>query len=271
VPLIAVCLSSFFVFTLRFVDLLNEDYTSKVSLKCKKAAGIASVTIETERGSGGALSSKVGTKFSYAGLSFDKVQLKADGGQVLETSLVPASGVKLSFKGNKGADLGINYTNGNFIATGSLDVKEMSKFSSSACVGLSSGITVGGNATYSMAGTTGISAFNVGTSYSSGPLFASVSTASKLSQVNIDLMYKVNGDLSLASSTTHSAAKTCDVLAVGGAYKASFGTIKAKVAGDGVVSACCMTTAAPGVSVTASASASPSDLSTFKYGLGFTI
>jgi hypothetical protein len=42
----------------------------------------SAVTIETERGAGGALSSGMGTKFSYAGLSFDKVQVEADGGRV---------------------------------------------------------------------------------------------------------------------------------------------------------------------------------------------
>mmetsp|Transcript_600 Transcript_600/g.764 ORF Transcript_600/g.764 Transcript_600/m.764 type:complete len:266 (-) Transcript_600:55-852(-) len=252
-------------------DLLNDDYTSKVSLKCKKTAGITAVTIETTRGSGGALTSKIGTKFSYAGLSIDKVQLTADGGQVLETSLVPASGVKLSFKGNKGADLGIDYTSGNFIGSATLDVKEMSQLSASGCLGLPSGVNVGGSATYSMAGKTGLSAFNVATSYSSGPLFASVTTASKLSQVNVDLLYKVNDDLSLASSTTHSSSKTCDVLAIGGAYKAPIGVLKAKVGGDGLISACITKEVAPKVTVTASGSASASDLSNFKYGLGITI
>lgn len=250
------------------IDLLNDDYTSKISLKCKKNAGPVAVTIETERGSGGALSSKVGTRFAYAGLSFDKAQLKADGGHVLETSLAPAPGVKVSFKGNKGADLGIDYTKGSFYATGTLDVKDMSMFSTSACVGLASGVTLGGEATYGLSGKTGITAFNVGASYSTGPLLASVTSASKMSQVNVGVLYKVNDELSIASSTTHSSAKACEVLAVGGAYKAPFGNFKAKVGSNGVVHACVIKEVAPKVTVTASGSITPSDTSTFKYGIG---
>jgi voltage-dependent anion channel protein 2 len=71
---------------------LTDDYTDKVSLKCKKSAGPVAVTIETEQGKGGALSSKIGTKFAYAKFNVDKGQVKADGGRVLETSL----GVRMS-------------------------------------------------------------------------------------------------------------------------------------------------------------------------------
>eukprot|EP00567_Pseudictyota_dubia_P008764 CAMPEP_0197450552 /NCGR_PEP_ID=MMETSP1175-20131217/25742_1 /TAXON_ID=1003142 /ORGANISM="Triceratium dubium, Strain CCMP147" /LENGTH=265 /DNA_ID=CAMNT_0042982999 /DNA_START=88 /DNA_END=885 /DNA_ORIENTATION=- len=249
-------------------DLLNDDYTTKVSLKCKKAAGPVAVTIETNRGKDGSLSSKVGSKFKYAGLSFDKVQLTADGGNVLETSLVPCSGVKMSFKGNKGADLGVDYTKGSLFATGVLDIKDMSKFSTSACVAVGSGLNLGGNATYALSGKTGVSAFNVGASYTSGPLFASVTTASKMSQVNLGLLYKVNPELSVATSTTHSSSNACDVVGVGGAYTADFGTVKAKVGSNGIISACLIKEVAPKVTLTASGSVAASDLSDFKYGLG---
>jgi voltage-dependent anion channel protein 2 len=252
-------------------DILSEDYTDKVTLKAKKNAGPVAVTLETARGSGGALSSKVGTKFAYAGLSFDKVQLTADGGQVLETSLVPCEGVKLSFKGNKGADLGIDYTKGNLYATGVLDVKDMSKVSTSACLGLASGFTVGGDATYALSGKTGFSAYNVGASYSQGKLFASVTSASKLSSVNVGCVYKVNADLSLASSTSHSSEKACAVNAIGAAYKAPIGDVKAKIGSDGILSACLIKEVAPKVTVTASGAVSTSDLSSFKYGLGIVI
>jgi len=86
-------------------------------------------------------------------------------------------------------------------------------------------------------------------------------------------MYKVNPDLSLASSTTHSSAKACDVLAVGGAYSglASLGTIKAKVGSNGVTSACIIKEVAPKVNLTASGSITGADFSTFKYGLGITM
>eukprot|EP00541_Cyclophora_tenuis_P003754 CAMPEP_0116550272 /NCGR_PEP_ID=MMETSP0397-20121206/5338_1 /TAXON_ID=216820 /ORGANISM="Cyclophora tenuis, Strain ECT3854" /LENGTH=265 /DNA_ID=CAMNT_0004075091 /DNA_START=11 /DNA_END=808 /DNA_ORIENTATION=+ len=249
-------------------DLLEEDYTTKVSLKCKKAAGPVTVTIESERASGGQLSSKIGTKFSYGALSFDKVQLKADGGQVLETSLKPAPGLKVSFKGNKGADLCVDYTRGNLVSTGVLDVKEMSKVSGSATLGLPSGVILGGSLTYGLSGKTGVTAFDVGGSYGSGPIFASVTTASKMSQFNIAMLYKVSPVMTLASLTTHSSAKACNVLAVGGAYKASFADLKAKVGSDGIVSAVLVKDVAPKVTLTASGSVSTSDFSNFKYGVG---
>mmetsp|Transcript_18484 Transcript_18484/g.26022 ORF Transcript_18484/g.26022 Transcript_18484/m.26022 type:complete len:266 (+) Transcript_18484:68-865(+) len=251
-------------------DLLSDDYTSKVTLKCKKNAGPVAVTIETNRGSGGDLTSKIGTKFSYAGLSFDKVQLQADGNQVFESSMSPASGVKLSFKGNKGADLGCDYKTGNICATGKLDVKDFSKLSTSVCASLSSGITVGGDASYSIEKSS-ISAFNVGASYSKGPLFAAATSANKISSVTLGLLYKVNPTLTLASTSTHSSEKPCDLAAVGGAYKSGFGDIKAKVESSGLVSACIVKEIAPKVSVTASGSVTPSDFSTFKYGLGISM
>jgi voltage-dependent anion channel protein 2 len=248
-------------------DLLNDDYTNKVSLKCKKNAGPVAVTIDTTRGAGGALSSKVGTKFSYAGLSFDKAQLEANGSQTLETSLSPVPGLELSFKGGKGADIGATYKAGNFCGTASLDVKDLSKASSSACMGFAGGIALGGDVTYSLKDSS-LSGFNVGASYSQGPLFASVTTGGKMSTMNVSMMYKVNSDLLIASSTTHSASKRCDVVAVGGLYKAPFGDVKAKVGSNGVISASLIKDIAPKVKLTATGSISGTDASTFKYGLG---
>eukprot|EP00584_Thalassiosira_punctigera_P003689 CAMPEP_0172535334 /NCGR_PEP_ID=MMETSP1067-20121228/7392_1 /TAXON_ID=265564 ORGANISM="Thalassiosira punctigera, Strain Tpunct2005C2" /NCGR_SAMPLE_ID=MMETSP1067 /ASSEMBLY_ACC=CAM_ASM_000444 /LENGTH=266 /DNA_ID=CAMNT_0013320265 /DNA_START=148 /DNA_END=948 /DNA_ORIENTATION=+ len=255
-------------------DLLGDDYTSSVTLKAKGKAGPIGVTIETERSPAGTLSSKVGGKFSYAGLNFDKLQGKADGSTVLETSLVPCTGCKMTFKANKGADLGIEYTAGSITTTGSLDVLNMSKLSaSSICVGVAPGVNVGGDLSYNISGDKGgLSSYNMGASYSNGPLFASVTSASKFSQFNVGVLYKVNSDLSLASSTTHSASKSCDVLAVGGSYSGlSLGTVKAKLGSNGVTSACLVSEVAPKVNLTASGSISGGDLSTFKYGFGITM
>jgi voltage-dependent anion channel protein 2 len=249
-------------------DLLSDDYTSSITLKAKGKAGPIGVTIETERSATGTLSSKVGGKFTYAGLSFDKVQAKADGSNVLETSLVPCKGCKMTFKANKGADLGLEYVAGATTTTGSLDVLNMSKLSTSTCIGVGHGINVGGDLSYNISGDkAGLSSYNIGASYATGPLFASVTSASKFSQFNVGVLYKVNGDLSLASS------KTGDALAIGGAYSGlgSGGTIKAKVGSNGVTSACYIKEVAPKVNLTASGSISGADFSTFKYGLGISM
>lgn len=254
-------------------DLLNDDYTTSLTLKSKTKAGPVNVTLETERSPAGTLSSKVGTKFSYAGLNFDKLQAKADGSNVLETSLIAFEGCKLTFKANKGADVGVEYTAGDVTTTGSLDVLNMSKFSTSACFGVAPGINVGGNLAYNLSGDkSGVAGYNLGASYTAGPLFASV-TSAKLSSVNVGLLYKVNGDLSLATSSTHSSSKPVDMLAIGGSYSglSNVGTIKAKVGSNGVTSACIAREIAPKVNLTVSGSISGADVSTFKYGLGITI
>ena len=231
------------------------------------------VTIETTQGDSGSLSSKVGTKFSYAKFNVDKGQVAADGGKVLETSLSLTPDVKLSFKASKGADLGIDYVKGNFYATGSVDVVQMSSITTSACVGLNHGITVGADAKYNLSGaSTGLGGINVGASYATGPLFASVTATSNLSQYNVGLLYKVNPDLSIASQTTHSSSKMCDVVALGGAYKAAnVGTIKAKFGSNGIISACLVRDIAPKVTLTASGTFSASDVSTFKPGFGISM
>jgi len=247
-------------------DLLNDDYTSKFVLKAKKPAGPVTVTIETEQDKSGALTSKVGTKFSYAKFNVDKGQLKADGGRVLETSLAVSPDLKLSFKTSKGADLGFEYQKGSLAATGTLDVVGLSKISSSACYGLPSGLIVGADATYTLADNKGLTAFNYGFAYGSGPVTASITGTSKTT-FNIGLLYKVNADLSLASETSHSQDKLCNVSAIGAAYKVpTLGTLKAKMGSDGILNACLVTEVVPKVTVVASGSVNPSDLSTFKPG-----
>lgn len=252
-------------------DLLNDDYSSGTTLKVKSKAGPVGVTIESDRDSLGAISSKIGTKFSYAGLSFDKLQFKADGSNVLETSLVPCPGCKMTFKSNKGADLGFEYTKGGFTSTGTFDVLGMSKISASTCGSVSPGINLGADLSYGLSGKmAGLSSYNVGASYASGPLFASATTASKLSQVNVGLLYKVNSDLSLASSTSHSGSSMCNIMAVGGAYTglSQVGTVKAKLDSKGVISATLVKDLAPKVSLTASVAISEG---AFVPGFGITM
>lgn len=250
-------------------DLLNDDFSSKVSLKCKKSAGPVAVTIDTSRGKDGSLSSKVGGKFSYAGISFDKVQHEADGSPTLETSILPAPGLKVSFKGGKGADVGCDYKTGSFCGTAKIDVKELSKISSSASMALKAGATVGGDVTYSLKDSA-LSGYNVGVNYSSGPLFAAVTSSNKFGSINLNMMYKVNNDVTLASSTSHSASKTCTVSAIGGLYKAPFGDVKAKITDGKTVSASLVKDVCK-TKVTLSGSIVGTDTSTFKYGLGVTL
>ena len=266
-------LRDFLIFLALFltIDILGDDYTTKFTLKAKKPAGPVAVTIETEQDKTGALTSKIGTKFSYAKFNVDKGQLKADGGRVLETSLAVSPELKLSFKANKGAELGFDYKKGPLYTTGVVDVMEMSKITGSACYGLPSGVVVGLDATYTLAGSKGLTAFNYGFAYSSGPMFASI-TATNKNAFTVDLLYKVSPAISLASETTHSQENVCDVKAIGGAYKLpSVGTLKAKIGANGVLNACVVSEVVPKVTVTASGTVSTSDLSSFKPGFSITM
>lgn len=253
---------------------MDEDYTNKFSLKAKKPAGPVTVTVETEQDKTGALTSKVGTKFSYAKFSLDKGQMKADGSRVVETSLAIAPEWKLNFKSSKGADLGFEYNKGSIAASGALDVMEMSKLSGSACYGLPSGVVMGLDASYNLKGaSSGLTSFNYGLSYSSGPMFASVTGTSK-SVFTVGMMYKATPELTLASESMHSANTSVDVKAIGAAYKfpSGAGTLKAKLAGDGLLSACFVTEVAPKVTLTASGSVSTSNISsTFKPGISISM
>jgi len=248
-------------------DLLSDDYTSKFTLKCKKNAGSVGVTVESERSSEGSISSKIGTKFPYYGLKVDKLQFKPDGSYALETSLSPMIGTLMTFKGGKGSDLGLEYKKGDFLTTGTVDIKDMSKLSASSSIGIAPGVYVGGDLSYDVTGK-GLSAFNVGGTYSSGPFFSCLTTTCKIAQVNAGVRYKVNDYLTLASSSTHTRAKPFDSFTFGGLYKASFGDVKAKVGSDGNVSACVKNEIVPKVTVTVSGTAPTSDLSKIKYGIG---
>lgn len=237
-----------------------------MTLKCKKDAGPILLTIDTDRSAAGSLSSKVGGKFSYAGLSVDKIQHDAAGSPILETSLCPQPGVKVSFKGGRGMDLGCDYKMGNLCTTTKFDAKSMNKVSASATYGLSSGVILGGDSTYNHS--KGVESFNMGASYGSGPLFAALTSAGKGTSVSLSTMYKATPELTLATSSTHSKEKNFSLVAVGGVYKAPFGDVKAKYDGGGVLSGCVITDIAPKVKLTASGSISGTDTSTFKYGVG---
>jgi voltage-dependent anion channel protein 2 len=245
-----------------------EDYPAKILLKCKKNAGPVAITIETEAGKGGSLTSKLSHKFSYAKFNVDKLSHAADGSHTLETSLAVSPEIKLAFKAGKCADLCVDYVKGNLYVASVLDVMDMSKISTSACLGIpAQNVRVGGDVTYGIS-TGSLSDFSLGTSYAKGPIFASLTATSKLSTYNIGLLYKVNKDLSVGSQTTHTADKTCNVLALGGAYNAAnIGIIKAKFSSGGLVSACLTRQVATGVTLTAGGSLIGADLSTFKPGV----
>jgi len=249
-------------------DLLNDDYTSAVTLKCKKNAGPLAVTIETERSAGGALTSKVGTKFAVGGVNVDKVQLKADGSHVLETSMSPCTGCNVSFKGGKGADLGVEYKKGSMVATADLDLKGLSTLKSSVCMAATPAVNVGGSADYSLKEST-VSKYSVGASYTKGSIFAGFTT-SKFDSASSAVLYTVNSDLKVAMTASHASGNAVGGVTVGGAYKAPIGNIKAKYSG-GIVSASLVKDIAPKVTATASASMSGADTSTLKYGFGVTM
>jgi len=261
-------------------DLLADDFGTKMTVKAKVPAGPAVLTLETERKSS-SLSSKVSVKLASStilpkGFSLDKFQMKPDGGNALETSLTGAApGLKLTFKGNDGGagDLGVEYKKGTLAASAVLDVVDLSKVSTSACFGVGASSNIGGCASYSMSGKEcALSSYSLGGSYSSGALSVSAATGAKISDVNLYTLYKVKPALTVATSTSHSADKPFGKFEVGCSYGgfAKVGVAKAKVNCDGLVSGA-IVKKVDNYTVTAGATVSSADLSTFKWGVGVSL
>jgi voltage-dependent anion channel protein 2 len=251
-------------------DILNDDYSNKFSLKAKKNAGPLAFTLETEQSGDGSLAPKVSTKFSYGKFNVDKLQIKSDGGKVLETSMLVTPEVKLSFKASKSAELIVDYVKGNINASVSVDPKDLSKAYSAIAVTHASGVKVGGDFSYGFSGpSAGLQNFNTGLNYTKGPLLASVVASSKFSKFEVGLLYKVNDELTLASVTSHSSEKPCTVAGIGGAYTSATvgGTIKAKWGSDHVIHALYSKEVAPKVTLVATASVKATDFSSVKPGI----
>lgn len=255
-------------------DLLDDDYTSKVFAKIKSNAGNVKLTTETTRADGGALSSKVSMKFSGpSGFNVDKLQLLENGGNKIETSLTGvAPGLKFNFKGNldkDAGDLGVEYTKGKLALTGEMDVIKLTKMNASLLTSMGA-LNVGGKVGYSFSKSS-LTSYDVGCSYASGPLFAAVMTDKKLSEANVNVHYKVNNDLKVATSSNHSASSPLGGFTVGASLATAAGTAKAKLNSDGLVNVCLNRELAKKVTATPSIQLTASNLSSLKWGVGFTI
>jgi voltage-dependent anion channel protein 2 len=251
-------------------DILNDDYSNKFSLKAKKNAGPVAFTLETEQSKDGSLAPKVGSKFSYGKFNVDKLQIKADGGKVLETSMAVTPEIKLSFKASNSAELIVEYVKGNVNASTSINPKDLTKAYSAIAVSHPSGLKVGGDVSFGISGpSAGLTSFNAGFNYTQGPLLASVVASNKFSKFEVGLLYKVNDELTLASVTSHSSENPCTVAGIGGAYKSAAvgGTIKAKWGSDHVIHALYAKEVLPKVTVVATASVKANDFSTVKPGI----
>jgi len=214
-------------------DLLNDDYTDKLSFKCKKTAGPVNVTIESSRNpTDGTLSTKIGSKFNVCGLAIDKLQLTQDANGVLESSLGICNGTFIGFNGNsKTADLNLEYTQKNITASAILDVQEFRTIQANALVSCNSGIKMGANAFVDLSQSQ-LSSVNVGLNYTKGPLFASVATTQGLkccqTSTNLGLVYQVNPNLSVASNSIHSCDKPLKGMTVGGFIKVRMQILKSR-------------------------------------------
>jgi len=260
-----------------FPDALGDDYQNKVFAKIKTKAGPVGVTCEVTRKSSDnktSLLSKIALKWKGpSGFSIDKLTMKPDGTHAMETSLGGlAPGLKLTFKGddaNQG-DLGAEYTKGPIAATAVCDIIMGSTVSGSVCFAAKDNVNVGGSAQYDIKGSA-LKSFGVGASVTQGPLFASITT-SKFDSADLGLLYTVNSDLKLATSSSHSASKPLDKVTVGCIFNNNFGVLKGKFTSDGAIEAALIKDVSKGVTVNPSFKISaqkPAD--SFAFGLGVTI
>jgi len=268
-------------------DLLNDDYTDKLSLKCKKSAGPIQVTMESSRNpSNGTLSTKLGSKFNCAGIQVDKLQLTQDANGVLESTFPIFPHTSLGFVGNpKTAQLNMEYQRKNFTGSAILDVQEFQKFQTAMKVGLTSGVNLASDVHVDLLKSQ-MSQMNVGLNYQKGPFFASLMSVNGLCcggdgtdknksntpSANLGLIYHVNPKLTVATNATHCYKNhEFSCLTLGGLYKSTYGDLKLKANCCGVVCGALTKEVLPNVNVTASTSVNIRDVSSVKYGLGVTI
>jgi len=259
-------------------DALNDDYTNKIFAKIKTKAGPVGVTAEVNRQTKDdktSLLSKLAFKWAGpSGFSIDKLTMKPDGHHAMETSISGlAPGLKLTFKGDDAeqGDLGVEYNKGAVSATADCDVIMGSQVNGSLCVAAKKNINVGGSATYDIKGSS-LSSFSLGASVTQGNIFAALTT-NKLDKANLGLLYTVNSDLKVATSSSHSADKPLEKLTVGCIFNAqNFGVLKGKFTSDGSIEGALLKDIAPKVSANPSFRISAhKPAETFSYGLGVTI
>jgi len=181
-----------------------------------------------------------------------------------------ANGLKFTFKGNldkDAGDLGVEYTKGGLHLTGEMDVIKLTKMNASGCAKVGGGICVGGKAGYSFK-TNALTGYDVGASYSQGPVFAALQTSDKLSTANLSLHYAVNSDLKIATSSSHSASAPLGSFWLGASMASGFGTAKGKFSSDGLVRACLVRELSNKVTATPSVQLAASNLSSMKWGIG---
>lgn len=261
-------------------DLLNDDYTDKLSLKCKKAAGPINVTVETCRNpTDGTLTTKLGSKFGVCGLAVDKLQLTQDANGVLESTISPFANTTIGFNGNtQSADVYMQYKQTNMTINGILDVQNFATFQTAASLTCKNNVTLGADAIVDL-NKSCLSRVNLGVNYTKGPLFGSLTTVNGVGccsstnacAANLGLVYQVSPKISIATNTVHACKEPIKCLTVGGIYDVPFAKFKVKANCGGTVSACMMKHVAQDVQLTVSGSVNVSDPSTFKYGLGLTI
>jgi hypothetical protein len=259
-------------------DALNDDYQGKIFTKIKTKAGPVKVAAEITRATKDTKTSLLSKlAFTWAGpsgFSIDKLTMKPDGHHAMETSLKGlADGLKLTFKGDDGeqGDLGVEYTKGVVAATADCDIITGSKLNSSVCVAAKDNLNVGGSLSYDVTNKS-LSSFSLGASMTQGNIFAAVTT-SKFDSASLGLLYTVNSDLKIATSSSHSAEKPLEKLTVGCVFNAqNFGIVKGKFTSDGSIEAALVKDIAKGVTANPAFKISahkPAD--TFTYGLGVTI
>jgi len=184
------------------IDILDDDYTSKVLLKAKTGKfpvpqlGPVQLTIEDECKGAKGVEGTLTAKFAYQGVSFDKVKLKGDKYAVEASKSV--SGVKFKYKGDpldiKSAALSAEYKNPTLALTAAADKK---KFAASAVSSVFKCGLFGGD--FSYASSNGALSFNLGASALVSSFFASVVYSSK-SVASFALSYAATPKLSLAAA-----------------------------------------------------------------------
>lgn len=221
------------------------------------------------------LTGKITTKWEHeSGFTVDKLELKSDGGIVVETSLAKVTpGLTLEFKGDDSnkADIGFVYKHEHATVAGEVDVAEFSAAKASVVTG-ANGVNVGVSTSVTLDKfDVKTLDFAVGYTHPS-KIFAGFRATNKFSQFGLTLYHFACSKYQVGGSFTYNPEKAKATAVVGASYACCPDTtIKAKVCNEGKVAVSVKQALKNNTTVTGVAEVPVNDMCNYKLGLTLTL
>lgn len=260
-------------------DIFKDDYDTKCALKVKTSAPYGvSVTNATECSGGKTcgLGGKLTFKYNHeSGFQLDKLEVKQDGGYVVESSLSNlAPGLKLEFKGDSSnkADIGVVYKSEVATVAADLDLAEFSKANVSV-LGGTGPLTAGASVGLKLADKFDVKSFEVAAGYKViEGLFGGLKVTDKFTTYALSASYVVSPKFTLAGLFRFKPEDSSKSAEVGGVFKwcPNF-TLKTKFSTAGIVGVSAKNVIDKTCTVIGAAEVPVSDFAKYKVGVNVTL